>query len=453
MMLDTILVVQENQGMSCLNGFRNSRSGFRVAWERVILLILVHSLISAHSYAESEKSGKSRLITSPTIGAPAFVQPGHTFAVSLDVFGAGVLQEVWLHSIMDESVVQLLEAATVLEAGGDLHEFMIPESASAGLYDLHVSVTVDGKARADSEPHAIAVVESFAVPFTFAQVTDYHVGDPRILKRIPGIDVVEVRRQAAEAVNRLKPAFVLITGDICAYAETYERDYPVALEEIRSLFTVPTLIVPGNHDLYAKTDGEGKLWAEGLDFWHKTFGPTHYSMDYGPFRFVGINTYSWPQGVRNHNRKYHKSVGTRHTYSGTLSREELDWLKEQLKTLDGQKPILFAHHGPEEFEEDPSEFGCDSCVSRDEFLAFLKDAGVPLYIYGHIHYTEDYTEDGTRFVAVSASGSYNLDDNPWAMRVFRAREDLTIETVVVPFLWEAPLSKIDVDSDHSAEGQ
>jgi hypothetical protein len=71
----------------------------------------------------------------------------------------------------------------------------------------------------------------------------------------------------------------------------------------------------------------------------------------------------------------------------------------------------------------------------------LKEAAVPLYIYGHIHYTEDYSEDGTRFVAVSTSGSYNEKDNPWSMRVFRAREDLTIETVVVPFLREAPLLK------------
>ena len=441
MRIDTIPVMQHNQGMFFGDVFRNPRPGFRAGWERILLLFLAHFLISGHSFAGTDKSGKSRLITSPTIGAPAFVQPGHAFAVSLDVSGAGVLQEISLHSITEEKGMLLLKAETMLDAGRDFREFMIPERASVGLYDLHVSVTVDGKVTADCEPHAVAVVESFGVPFTFAQVTDYHVGDPRVLERIPGIDIVEVRRQAAEAVNRLKPAFVMITGDICAYAETYERDYPVALEEIRSLFTVPTFLIPGNHDLYAKTDGEGNVWAEGLDSWHKTFGATHYTMDYGPFRFVGLNTYSWPQGVRNHNRDYHKSVGTRHTYQGTLSREEFDWLKEQLKTLDGRKPILFAHHGPREFEADPGEFGCDSCVSRDELKALLKDAAVPLYIYGHIHYTEDYTEDGTRFVAVSTSGSYNLEDNPWSMRAFRAREDLTIETVVVPFLRAAPLLK------------
>jgi predicted MPP superfamily phosphohydrolase len=381
-----------------------------------------------------------RDIKSPTYSAPAFTLPGGSITVTLAASAQGTANKASLKSLAGEAVADVGLGEAPMAAGLNTFDVLIPPPVETGLYDLCIEFTAGGAKSTDCQPHAVAVVASFDPPFTFVQITDYHMGDPRALGQFPGVDIEKVRIKALETANSVNPAFVIFTGDICAYPETYEQDYPAAVQEIVSHIKVPTVIIPGNHDLYAKTDMNGKLEVEGLDYWSAFMGATHQILDYGKLRFIGFNTYAWPQGARNRNRPYHAQVGTLHTYQGAIDKAEMDWIIAQLKTLDGRTPIFFAHHGPRTFEVMPQQFGCNDCVSQTKMMKFLEKAGAPYYIYGHIHRNDDVTENGTEFIATTSVGSDVSEDQLWAIRVFHVKEDLTMESEVIK-LFETPPMK------------
>ena len=408
----------------------------RLALSLAVCLALAFSAVSARSADEV----KIRSITSPTFSAPAFSLSGGSISVTLQATGAGAARKAALSALDGSPVADMGLGDEPLAAGSNTFAVLIPPPVEPGLYTLCVEFTQGGAPAKDCQPHSVAVVASFDPPFTFVQVTDYHMGDPRALKQFPGVDIEKVRITALEKANSFNPAFVLFTGDVCAYPETYEEDYPKAVNEILSHIKAPTIIIPGNHDLYANTDDKGKLLTEGLDYWREYMGPTHQALDFGPFRFIGFNSYAWPQSARNRNRAYHASAGTMHTYQGAINNDELDWILAQLKTLDGRTPVFFAHHGPRTFEMMPAQFGCKDCVAQGKFMKFLEKAGAPYYIYGHIHRNDDVTEGGTRFLATTSAGSDVSTEQLWAIRVFRVAADKSITTEIIK-LFDAPPMK------------
>ncbi|HOY61942.1 MAG: cyclic 3',5'-adenosine monophosphate phosphodiesterase [bacterium ADurb.Bin236] len=368
-----------------------------------------------------------RELKRPTFSQPEFVVPGGRAAATVSASKAGRATKARLLCSFSGEVAAETSLDSPLPEGGGNFEIDIPAHVPSGLYDLEIQFTSGGEPRMDMQRHSVSVIESFEAPLKFAHVTDYHMGDPRAEKQFPGMDIKKVRVASIEAANRENPQFILLTGDITAYPETYDEDYPAAVAELLEHARVPMVIIPGNHDFYSWLDADGTLRTDGVTYWRDFFGPTRRVLDFGPHRFICFNSYDWDSlTVRNRNLEYFQKHGGAISYSGTLSKRELSFVARAMETSGDRIPILAAHHGPRQFEPVPQQW-CSDCTGMNKFMNLIKKFEPPYFFYGHIHRNEDITEGKTRYVATTSVGSDAGREELWAIRIAQAQPDMSFD--------------------------
>jgi 3',5'-cyclic AMP phosphodiesterase CpdA len=94
--------------------------------------------------------------------------------------------------------------------------------------------------------------------------------------------------QTIISINRCRPKFVIICGDITNAYPT-QSSYTSQTEAFRRCIsriseTIPVLFLPGNHDL-----GD-EITKENLELYHKSYGADYYGFWYGGMRGLVINT-------------------------------------------------------------------------------------------------------------------------------------------------------------------
>jgi len=193
-------------------------------------------------------------------------------------------------------------------------------------------------------------------PFTFAQISDTHVGFEGPL----GTSAFE---KAVETVNGLPqaPDLVLFTGDLTHDSEKPgERATRMSrFKEISARLKVPKVYhVPGEHD--AGLDG-GELFRDA-------FGPTHYSFDHRGVHFVALDNVS----------RARPEVGA----------EQRAWLAKDLARFDKAAPIVvFTHRPLFDLRPDWEWFTSDG----DEVMNVLAPYENVTVLYGHIHREDHHT--------------------------------------------------------------
>ncbi len=405
----------------------------------IVIAIAAAAFLAAHA-AAIEPFVKE--LKSPTFSSPAFSLPGGAIPVEFDVAADSQATAATLTGSLDGKQAAAVTLDVALKTGPNNFDFNLPADTAPGMYDLCISFTgADGSAKQNCQPHSVSVVKSFDAPFTFVQITDFHVGDPRAEQQFPGIDIERVRIAAIEEANKQNPAFILMTGDINSYSNSYDSDYPHGVKLIIDHAKAPTVIVPGNHDFYAWSDNTGKIIIDGSDYWPQFYGPKHRVLDFGQFRFICFNSYDWPSEPRNMNKEYQSKAGLTHTYSGTLSKSEYQWVKNALDTKGDLTPILSAHHSPQTFEYMPQQW-CKDCAGQTKFLAMINKYKVPYYIYGHIHANSDVKVKDTEYIATTSAGSSveGPEGEFWGIRIVNTAADRTISTKYIR-LFDAPPMK------------
>jgi hypothetical protein len=124
--------------------------------------------------------------------------------------------------------------------------------------------------------------------FTFVHASDTHLSAPS-LPRI---------RRLREEVARLRPAFVLITGDLVRDAlrvpEAEARGYYEMLVTELAQFPVPVWTVPGNHEIFGIERHHSLISPQhplyGKKMYRHYLGPNYYSFTWGGVRFLGLDT-------------------------------------------------------------------------------------------------------------------------------------------------------------------
>ncbi len=195
---------------------------------------------------------------------------------------------------------------------------------------------------------------------------------------VPGNEEMFQRAsRSVELVNRLNPDIVIVPGDI-TYSGT-EDEYK-RLKALLAKIKAPTHMVPGNHDTIWPTEDElekglveAALHREKIKQYNTSFGPDHWSVEYGDFQFVGFDsTENWPD----------------------LTPQRRIWLRETF--LRSEKPYKFmvTHYT---FE-----------MARGTVLEdIMTSSGVIGYLHGHNHWVEAYQDKNTGVMAFS-SGSANF---------------------------------------------
>jgi 3',5'-cyclic-AMP phosphodiesterase len=193
-----------------------------------------------------------------------------------------------------------------------------------------------------------------------AQLTDTHVMAPARSRRILGDTSLALARAVAY-LNAIqpRPAAVLLTGDLThgGRPEEYGR-----LRELLAPLTMPSFVVPGNHDrraaLRAAFHDAAYLPSHG--------GALHYAVDDFPIRLVGFDS-------------------TRPGFAGgAAAHESRAWLAATLDAEPQKPTLLFLHHPP--FRTGMHYMDAFGFVGLAEFGALVaRRAQVRLIVSGHVH--------------------------------------------------------------------
>ena len=239
-------------------------------------------------------------------------------------------------------------------------------------------------------------------PFFFVQMADPQFGMFAPNKSFD--KETELFEKAIAHANRLKPAFVVICGDMI--------NKPGDEEQTKELFRIahkldkkiPLYWVPGNHDVGIQPT------LENLEWYRKTFGKDWYSFHYGGCKFVVINTtiIHRPDKVREEVEK------------------QGEWLNGTLKNKKNEArihTIVFQHHPL--FLKSPQEkdgyFNIPK-ERRSRYLKLFKENNVIAVFAGHYH-RNSYANDGNMEMITSGPVGKPLGEDPSGFRIVKVFKD------------------------------
>ncbi len=211
---------------------------------------------------------------------------------------------------------------------------------------------------------------AIAQPFTFAHVTDTHVGGST------GAD--DLRRTVSDINTLPGIAFVILSGDVTEFGS--DEELRLARQILDSL-QVPWYVIPGNHDTN---------WSEnGGNTFRTVFGAETFSFTYGGYRFAGTN-----------------SGPNMRMSPGQVPRENLVWLDSLFAAgPDPHQPLIYINHYPQD----------SSLNNWYEAIDRIKTQKIQLMLCGHGHTNKKEEFEGIPSImgrsnlrAKDSVGGYNL---------------------------------------------
>ena len=205
--------------------------------------------------------------------------------------------------------------------------------------------------------------------FTFAQISDSHMG----FNKPANPDVAATLQAAVDKINGLavRPEFLLHTGDISHLSKPEQFD--TVDQILKGASAKDVFFVPGEHDVL---DDNGKLF---LDRYGKNAkGAGWYSFDHKGVHFIAlVNVMNLKAGG-----------------FGSLGREQLEWMEDDVKHLKSSTPIVVFAHVPLWTVYPDWGWGTDDGAQA---LAYLKKFGSVTVLNGHIHQTMQKVEGQVTF--------------------------------------------------------
>jgi len=210
-----------------------------------------------------------------------------------------------------------------------------------------------------------------AADFTFAQVSDSHVG----FNKGVYTDVLGTFQTAVARMNALPkpPALVLHTGDLTHLSKPAEFD--TVAEVMKSIKTDQSFYVPGEHDYFVDN---GKRYMERFGKGAK--GAGWQSFDYKGVHFVGL------VNVAN--------IANGQTALGEFGNEQLEWLEKDVAALGASTPIVVFAHVPLWTVYEKWGWGTQDSARA---LGYLKRFGSVSVLNGHIHQIMQKVEGNVTF--------------------------------------------------------
>lgn len=214
-------------------------------------------MLAGFAASARELDGSLGLIRAPHNGAPAVVAPGSAFDA--------VLEEKAELSLEGPGAPDLAVTWTTLLDGRFRARCAVPEGARAGAFAL----SARSDKRVDRTVRAVYVRGSIPDAYVVAHVTDIHIGSDRNARSSEAIF-----RDVIAALNKARPALVLVTGDV---TQSGTREQFATFLAILDSCLAPTFVTPGNHD---------RLERNYEDF----FGATAYAFRFGRDGYLCFDT-------------------------------------------------------------------------------------------------------------------------------------------------------------------
>jgi serine/threonine-protein phosphatase CPPED1 len=248
--------------------------------------------------------------------------------------------------------------------------------------------------------------ENSSAPFFFIQLTDPQFG---FIESNNGFEKeTALYEKAVKEINRLKPDFVVITGD---FVNTQGDKLQIAeFKRITGMIDtkVPVYYTPGNHDI-----GQAPA-QQDIDSYISQYGDTKFSFKYKNNSFIGFNS---------------NFIKAR---TPDLEQAQFDWLKKELSESKGVKHIiLFCHHpfftvSPDE----PDNYSNVAIETRNKYLALFKEYNVNAVFAGHTH-ANGFAKFGDMEMIITSAVGRPLGKDPSGFRIVKVY-DSSIESNFYP---------------------
>jgi 3',5'-cyclic AMP phosphodiesterase CpdA len=244
-------------------------------------------------------------------------------------------------------------------------------------------------------------------PFFFIQLTDpqlgFFSGNKDLDQEVANLEF------AVASVNRLRPAFVIVTGDMINRPGDASQiaEYKRVIAKVDP--AIPVYHLAGNHEITNTPTPETiKAYAD-------SFGPDRYTFEYEGLFAIVLNS---------------TIIHTPDMVEKEMDEQTL-WLKQQLeiaKEKDSQHIVIFAHHPwfiksvgeADEYFNIPAE-------SRIQYLKLFKEYGVKYLFCGHYHRNTVGRDQGFESVITGPVGKpFSTDHSGLCIAV--VREDVIEHT-------------------------
>ncbi len=246
-----------------------------------------------------------------------------------------------------------------------------------------------------------------ADPFFFIQISDPQFG--MFTENTNFVQETANYEFAVATINRLKPAFVVVTGDL-----VHRPGDPEQIAEYRRITAkvdaaIPVYNVAGNHDV-------GNVpTPESLASYRKIFGPDRYSFQQGDF---------W--GVVMNSCLLHAPTNT----MDELAAQE-SWLRAELqraRTSKARHIAVFQHH-PWFLKSaaETNEYFNVPLERRTNYLALFREFGVTHLFCGHYHRNAIARDGGLEVVTTGPVGKPLGKDGSGLRVVYVRAEGLSHE--------------------------
>lgn len=203
-------------------------------------------------------------------------------------------------------------------------------------------------------------LSSSGKPFFFIQLSDPQFGFMDSNRSITG--EIEAMNKAVKIINRLKPAFIVVTGDLVndSKDEKQIKAYQQIIARVDP--SIPVYAVPGNHDI-------GMLDSSNIEAYRKHFCNTCFSFRYKNCAFIGLHS----NVMKNEDKEREEA--------------QYKWLEKELKKAKRKKfKFVFTHHSI--FLKDINEktnYSNLSPAMRTKYISLLKKYNVNAVFAGHLH--------------------------------------------------------------------
>ncbi len=214
-------------------------------------------------------------------------------------------------------------------------------------------------------------------PFFFVQLADPQLGFTT--GNADMVAEIDHFTRAVATINRLKPAFVLICGDMThkPHDPTQIRAFWRVAREISP--DIPLRLLPGNHDVAGGT-------AAAVKSYRRLFGEDRYSFSHNGSKFIVLNTSLFGRSA-----------------DAALRDGQRKWFEEELSAAHaaGANHIFVCSHHPW-FLDSPDEPGKYQNVPmpyRQDYLETMNRHKVKYALAGHLHYHLVVRNGGLTIVA------------------------------------------------------
>ena len=210
----------------------------------------------------------------------------------------------------------------------------------------------------------------------------------------------ELFEKAIAHANRLKPAFVIICGDLVNTGA--DEDQNVELLRICSLLdkNIPLYLLSGNHDVSSE---------EHLAYYRKNIGPDWYSFCNNGCYGIVLN-----------------STIIKNQPDGVESQKQFAWLRSELAKVADKKPahiFVFMHHPI--FVNDPNEedsYNNLPTKQRNSYLSLFSKYNVTAVFTGHNH-ENHLSRYGNMEIIITGPIGKPLGKDPSGFRVVKVYDN------------------------------